>query len=495
MVQPTDRSLSRFWYTSSTNLRKNIRRATSLEGAGIIDVVPTALYGLGLPVPDDVDGRILIDIFLPSHVESHPPRYSDVPSEMRPSDIALSAEEEEARVSGIKVLFVEPIGGHRGMHYYDFALCASLCGHDVSPTLVTSDETADHNPPRQFDSCFLFREIYGEQSLPKRAANYLYALVQTARLAREGRFAIAHCHYFLIPPADYLFLLALKAMGVKIVITAHDVMPFDAKWYSHPVLRHIYGLADKVIVHAQDNKRWILDQFQVRPSKVAVVRHGNYMPYVDTHCLSREALREKVGVKDFTNVVLFFGQIKKVKGLDHLIRALPDVLSQHPDSVLVIAGQVWKDDFSHYADLISSLGLEKNVIARIEHIPDEDVTAYFESADVVALPYTRVYQSGVLLMACSYGRPVVATSVGGMKEVIQDGVSGYLVPPQDQVGLAQAIARLLSDKERAAEMGSTARRLMEENYSWESVALRTRQIYVAVLGQETRRMPGETLHQ
>lgn len=388
-------------------------------------------------------------------------------------------------MSGMKVLFVEPVGGHRGMHYYDFALCAALCAHDVQPTLVTSDETASHNPPRQFDSCFLFREIYGEQNLPKRAANYLYALVQSARLAREGRFAIAHCHYFLIPPADYLFLLALKAMGVKIVITAHDVMPFDAKWYSHPVLRHIYGLADKIIVHAEDNKRRISGQFGLHRSKVTVIRHGNYVPYVGTDRFPRELAREKVGVKDFANVVLFFGQIKKVKGLHHLIRAFPAVLEREPSTALLVAGQVWKDDFSYYARLVSSLGLEQNFISRIEHIADEDVAAYFESADVVALPYTTVYQSGVLLMACSYGRPVVATPVGGMKEVIEDGISGYLVPPGDEEKLAEAIGKLLSDKEKAEKMGSRARQMMEEHYSWEAVALQTRQLYTEVLGQQT----------
>jgi D-inositol-3-phosphate glycosyltransferase len=199
-----------------------------------------------------------------------------------------------------------------------------------------------------------------------------------------------------------------------------------------------------------------------------------------------------VGVKDFTNVILFFGQIKKVKGLDHLIRAFRAVLQEHPDSVLLIAGQVWKDDFSHYARLIASLGLEENVLPRIEHIPDEDVAAYFQSADVVALPYRKVYQSGVLLMACSYGRPIVATSVGGMKEVIEDGVSGYLVPPGDEEGLAEAIARLLSDKEKAEAMGRIARRRAEEDFSWERVALRTKEIYAGLLGRGTRQASRQT---
>jgi D-inositol-3-phosphate glycosyltransferase len=382
-----------------------------------------------------------------------------------------------------KVLFVEPVGGHRGMHYYDFGLCGALSDLEVAPTLVTSDETAGHNPPDTFESRLLFREIFGDRTVAIRATNYLYALSQAARLARDGGFEIVHCHYFLIPPVDYLFLRALKAMGVKIVITAHDVMPFDASWYTHYTLRHIYNLADKIIVHAQDNKSRMCDQFNVQPSKVTVIHHGNYAPYVGGDRLPRQALRKQIGAEDFANVVLFFGQIKKVKGLDHLIRAFPRVLEHHPSTVLVVAGQAWKDDFSIYARLVSSLGLERNFVARIEHIPDDHVAAYFESADVVALPYLEVYQSGVLLMACSYGRPVVATAVGGMQEVIQDGLSGYLVPSGDEQRLAEAIIALLSDKDKAEEMGRRARQVMQERYSWQAAAHDTREVYSEVVGE------------
>ena len=385
-------------------------------------------------------------------------------------------------MSRMKVLFVEPVGGHRGMHYYDFGLCAALSDLDVHATLVTSDETAGHSPPVPLDIRFLFREIFGDRNVARRAMNYLYALFQTAKLARGGGFDIVHCHYFLIPPADYLFLLGLKAAGVKIVITAHDVMPFDAKSYTHFALPHIYGLADKIIVHAEDNKRRMCDQFRVHPSKVAVIPPGNYISCAGTDPRPRERRREEIGIKDFANVILFFGQIKKVKGLDHLIRAFPAVLDQHPSTVLLVAGQTWKDDFSYYAGLVSLLGLEGNFASRIEHIPDEDVAAYFESADVVVLPYTRVYQSAVLFMAYSYGKPVVATAVGGMKEVIQDGVSGYLVPPGDEEGLAEAIGKLLSDKEKAEEMGRKARHMMQEHYSWESTAHSTKQTYSEALG-------------
>ena len=95
-------------------------------------------------------------------------------------------------------------------------------------------------------------------------------------------------------------------------------------------------------------------------------------------------------------------------------------------------------------------------------------------------------------MACSYGRPVVATAVGGMKEVIQDGVSGYLVPPGDEERLAEAISRLLSDKEKAEEMGRRASQMMQELYSWESAAQGTKQTYSDALGLSAGSTPPET---
>ena len=121
--------------------------------------------------------------------------------------------------------------------------------------------------------------------------------------------------------------------------------------------------------------------------------------------------------------------------------------------------------------------MEQQLHLHLRHIPDDEVATFFAAADVVALPYQHAYQSGVLLMAMSYGCPVVATQVGGLAEVIRDGESGYLVPPGDPIALAEAIGRILDDPPAAQAMGHSGRVLVEERYSWSRIASLTRQVY------------------
>jgi glycosyltransferase involved in cell wall biosynthesis len=117
----------------------------------------------------------------------------------------------------------------------------------------------------------------------------------------------------------------------------------------------------------------------------------------------------------------------------------------------------------------------------VEHIPDEDVPFYFRAADVVVLPYRRVYQSGVLLMAYSFSKPVVASAVGGLKETIRDGETGYLVRSEDPDALARALGEILGDPARAAAMGEAGYRLVAERFSWDVIARQTLAFYQEVL--------------
>lgn len=384
----------------------------------------------------------------------------------------------------MRVLYIEPVGGHRGMHYYDFALCGALWELGVEPILATCDETERYAVSLPYQTFYPFRGIYGDKNVFLRGLNYLRAWREILKKASPGTAQIAHLHYFHLPWADYFFIRRLKRRALKIVITVHDVVPFHEELFSRFPLGKIYQSAERIIVHAEANKREIESAFAIDPQRVTVIPHGNYAPYVQPEAIEQGKAKERLGIPRERRVILFFGQIKKVKGLDHLIRAFAQVSKNYPQTLLLIAGQVWKDDFSRYERLIRSLGLEERVYAKIRHIADEEVANYFCAADLVALPYLRIYQSGVLLMACSYGRPVVASAVGGLPEVVKDGETGYLIPPADEVRLAEAIERILADKGRAEEMGRTAREMVETTYSWQKIAAETKKVYETLLAQE-----------
>jgi len=116
----------------------------------------------------------------------------------------------------------------------------------------------------------------------------------------------------------------------------------------------------------------------------------------------------------------------------------------------------------------------------VRHIADEEVPAIFGACDLVVLPYRQVAMSGVLHLAYTFGKPVVASNVGSMAEVIRSGETGYLVDSADPSGLAEAMGRVVGSAEACEEMGRAARRMADE-FSWESVARRLTEVYDKVL--------------
>jgi D-inositol-3-phosphate glycosyltransferase len=387
----------------------------------------------------------------------------------------------EPSVRGVKVLYVEPVGGHRGMHYYDFALCRALVQHGVQPTLVTCDETQpDADATFAIERAFV--RIYGSRPAWQRGLNYARGLlwVLSRTPYRHGR--IVHLHYFHVPLLDLLFVWALKRRGFAVAVTAHDVVPFDAKPSDLPALGRIYRLADRVIVHTVASKEELTSSFGVRPDKAKVVHQGPYPDFAGAAAQrSLDEARLLLGLPMRDRVILFFGQIKRVKGLDTLIRSFDKVLGAWPNARLVIAGPVWKDDYKVYADLIETLQLGDRVVTRLGYIPDDQVPAYFQAADVVALPYRKVYQSAVLFMAHSFARPVVATAVGGLAEVIQDGETGWLVSPEDEDALAAALCKVLADASAAERVGLRGRRWVLQHYSWSGIARQVADVYDALV--------------
>ena len=381
----------------------------------------------------------------------------------------------------LQVFYIEPVGGHRGMHYYDFELCLALQSVDVDVTLLTCDETKNMAIPPSLRVAFPFQGIYGNTPKVVRGLRYLRGLVKIGLAIRRQGVPLAHFHHFHFPPLDYLYLKWLRLIGKRFIFTAHDVVPFDAKTSDLPWLRHLYHEADRIIVHTLSSRRCIMERFGVKEKKIRVISHGPFFRFSREQRLPSSLAKQHLGLDPDAPLILFFGQIKTVKGLQYLIRAFRQVLDQCPTVYLVIAGPEWKERFTGYAALIHELGLTDNVLTRIEYVPDEEVGIYFSAADVVSLPYTEAYQSGVLYMAYSFAKPVVASAVGGLAEVVDDGVTGLLVPPADVDRLAHALLTLLQNTETARKMGAQGQALVETEFGWPGIARKTAAVYAEVI--------------
>ena len=169
---------------------------------------------------------------------------------------------------------------------------------------------------------------------------------------------------------------------------------------------------------------------------------------------------------EHTRYILFFGFIRKYKGLDILINSMADARLRKMPVKLLVAGEFYEDE-KKYRELVSRLGLEDKVIFRNEYIPEKEVRYYFGAADIVAQPYRSATQSGISQLAYHFEKPMLVTQVGGLPEIVPHGKAGYVTDVS-----APAVAEALVDffeNNRAAEMEAFVKEY-KKRFSWSALA-------------------------
>jgi glycosyltransferase involved in cell wall biosynthesis len=209
------------------------------------------------------------------------------------------------------------------------------------------------------------------------------------------------------------------------------------------------------------------------------VRRVEVMPHGDEGVFAALAQAPVPAADATPPVVLFFGTWTRYKGLDLLLDAFELLRRDLPDARLVLAGAPAAD-----VDVITLLGRAAaigGVDARPGYVPSADVAGLVGSSRVVVAPYLTATQSGVVHVAQTFCRPVVATDVGDLAAVVRHGETGLLVPAGDAQALAWALARLLSDPAEAARLGRNAQRRLAEEGSWTQVAARVAPLYAELV--------------
>jgi len=259
----------------------------------------------------------------------------------------------------------------------------------------------------------------------------------------------------------------------KIVVTAHNVVSHETFPVTRNALLKIYRKADRIIVHAKQNKTDLNSQFQIELDKIEVIPHGNYE-------FANPAGKKPPQLKDNPNFnLLFFGFIRPYKGLDVLLDALKIVIEKNPQVRLQIAGKS-KEPFQKYQQMIDTLDLADHISLHLDYVAIPEMESFFENSDIVVLPYKRISQSGIIFLAYAFGKPVIATSVGGLPEVVYDGQSGLLVPAEDAAALAKAILQLTSDRNQLKHMANYAQQLSQMKFSWQAIAKKTNDLYTTL---------------
>lgn len=221
-----------------------------------------------------------------------------------------------------------------------------------------------------------------------------------------------------------------KLKNTRIYFLAHNIQSHE-KWPLGSKLRNLaLKHADKLIVLSQsclDDARKLLP---LRISRRAVLA---FHPIYDSY-----SRNPGIDIDPNAKTLLFFGLIKPYKGLDVLLKAMPLVLKTIPEAWLIIAGDVYGDS-QIYHRLTRELNLEDRVELHLRYISDTEIGSFFQRSQVCILPYKSATQSGVIASSYAFNVPVIASDIGGLGEYIVEGITGYLVPPDDPEALAEQI--------------------------------------------------------
>jgi glycosyltransferase involved in cell wall biosynthesis len=217
---------------------------------------------------------------------------------------------------------------------------------------------------------------------------------------------------------------AFRRARLKVIIECHNVFPHEATPADRHLIRYAFSPADHFITHSLSDRR---ELETIAPGKKVSV---SSLPSPDEFYRQSDPSREG-------RTALFFGKVRKYKGLGVLLEAMPRVLSE-VECRLLVSGEFY-DSAEKYRTLIADLGIAGNVQLDDRYVPNEEVPDMFEKADVLVLPYLSATQSGVARIALMNSLPIIAARTGGLSEVVEDKVTGLLFPPGDSRSLAEAM--------------------------------------------------------
>jgi len=234
-------------------------------------------------------------------------------------------------------------------------------------------------------------------------------------------------------------LLGAKFLNIPVFYICHNIIPHEKK-FGDRFLTHIaFRFVNAFIVQS---KAVLEDLLEVRKKALyQMVYHPIYTIFPAG--TDKTAAQKKLHIQK-GRVILFFGIVRKYKGLDILIRAMPSVLAKM-DVRLIVCGEFYEDR-QEYFELAADLGIQENIRFEDRFVPNEKVGLYFSAADLVVLPYISATQSGIVQLAYYYNKPVIVTDVGGLAEPVSNDKTGYVVPPESPVALARAIVQFYRDK-------------------------------------------------
>ena len=240
--------------------------------------------------------------------------------------------------------------------------------------------------------------------------------------------------------------------------------------------------ADKIIVVTSKLKQILIREYNVSENKIEVLENGANVDLFRP--MERNRVISKLRISEQFRYVCFVGNFATWQGLEYLIKSVPHVLKECPDARFLLVGD--GDLKERLESMVKDIGVSDKVIFT-GMVPYQDVPYYINASDVCVVPKLPLKSGYSPLKLCEYlacEKPVIASRLNGF-EILEEHQMGLLVPPEDEVALAQAIVRMLKDYSLREEMGKNGRQYVVKHRSWESVARKTLEVFEELIEQDS----------
>ena len=321
--------------------------------------------------------------------------------------------------------------------------------------------------------------VYVPVSLGKRLS--LSPLVEIAGVLKEKKIDILHTHGGIA--GFYGRSAARRARTPAVVHTLHGIHYIH---YRNPFLRRLYVLlerrysrsTDRLILVCQSDLRQARTHRLAPEEKMTVILNGtDFRPELEANDIARR--RIELGWLPDWPVIGTVARLHRQKGVVNLLRAAPKILNAFPEVRVAVVGE--GPQSGSLRREAQRLGLDGHLLFLGER---KDAASFMALFDMFVLPSLWEGLPFVLVEAAAWGKPIVATAVDGVTEILEDGKTGLLVPPGDPTALADAVSRLLRDKEEARRLGETARTLVPPRFPLRRMIDQTQNLYLELAGQK-----------
>lgn len=245
---------------------------------------------------------------------------------------------------------------------------------------------------------------------------------------------------FWSPSFATLGWLIQRSLQTKTVFICHNIIPHEANFLDRSLAVLALSQSEDFIVHSEQDGQRLLEMLP--GGRIHQVMFPSYYGVGSVTQDSNEP-KTQLGLAENIPVLLFFGFVRKYKGLSILLQALPQILSRMKVHLMIV-GEFWEDQ-GYYNQLVQEWALRPYLTIINEYVPNEAIGQYFAAADVVVLPYIDASQSAIVQLAFGLGKPVIVTDVGGLGELVEHRVTGLVVKPMSPSALAEAIITFFNE--------------------------------------------------